>query len=117
MIVDEHLYAELVDRYGEYFPVPMRAASIQKLDPRAMINVIAFGSEVRRWERGMVQANQSNKDRARGFVNSYQADGETNFYGALCAALDVDNEPFTSPNLSPVIKPLAQTKRKKPAII
>ena len=47
----------------------------------------------------MVPASQSNKDKADGFVHSYQANGETNFYGALTAALDLDPESFLSPNL------------------
>lgn len=75
------------------------AASVASLDPRAMFNVIAFGSDVRRWERGMVPANESNKHGAKTFVNSYQADGETNFFAALSAALDLDAQPATSPEL------------------
>ena len=33
------------------------SASIDALDPRGFFNVIAFGSEVRRWEKTMVAAS------------------------------------------------------------
>ncbi len=75
------------------------AESVAALDSRANFNVIAFGSDVRRWQRSMVAANESNKSGARGFVHSYAAAGETNFYGALSAALDLDTVPFTSPGV------------------
>jgi HEAT repeat protein len=75
------------------------AASVAALDPRAMFNVIAFGTEVRRWQKSMVPANDSNKHGADGFVHSYEANGETNFYGALTAALDVDATSLVSPEV------------------
>lgn len=75
------------------------AESVASLDPRAMFNVIAFGSDVRRWQRTMVVASESNKQGARGFVHSYAANGETNFYGALTAALDLDPASLVSPEL------------------
>jgi HEAT repeat protein len=75
------------------------AASVAALDPRAYFNVIAFGSEIRRFERGMVNASADNKKSAETFVNSYGANGETNFYGALTAALDLDTSPPVSGEL------------------
>ena len=75
------------------------AASVRALDPRAMFDVIAFGSEVRKWQSVMVRATESNKDGAASFVHSYEANGETNFYGALTAALDIDPATAVSPEL------------------
>jgi HEAT repeat protein len=75
------------------------AASVAALDSRAHFNVIAFGSEVRRWQNSMVPATEGNKNGADGFVHSYEANGETNFYGSLSAALDLDTVPMTSSDL------------------
>jgi hypothetical protein len=74
------------------------AASIQALDPRAFFQVIAFGSEVRRWENAMAPATETNKRSATTFANALQPAGETNFYGALCAALDLDAGALASPD-------------------
>ena len=75
------------------------AASVDTLDPRAYFNVIAFGSDIRRWQKSMVQATDGNKQSAGSFVHSYDANGETNFYGAMCAALDLDQSPATAPDV------------------
>jgi VWA domain-containing protein/HEAT repeat protein len=75
------------------------AASVASLDPRAYFNVIAFGSEIRRFEKAMVAASSDNKRSAESFVHSYAANGETNFYGALGAALDLETVPAASPEL------------------
>jgi len=75
------------------------ASSVDALDPRSHVNVIAFGSEIRKWQKSMVLADAANKQSARSFVHSYSADGETNFYGAMCAALDLDEESLNSPDL------------------
>jgi hypothetical protein len=45
----------------------------------------------------MVAATEGNKHSATGFVHSYQSEGETNFYGALSAALDLDTGALTNP--------------------
>jgi HEAT repeat protein len=75
------------------------ACSVEALDPRSYVNVIAFGSEVRKWERSMVLATDSAKKSARNFVHSYAAAGETNFHGSMSAALDLDDESLASPDL------------------
>jgi hypothetical protein len=75
------------------------ASSVDQLEPWSFFNVIAFGSEIRKWQHNMVAANEGNKQSARSFVHSYGADGETNFYGALSAALDLDPESLASPDL------------------
>jgi len=75
------------------------AASVEALDPRSHVNLVAFGSEVRRWQKSMVPADSSNKQSARNFVHSYSADGETNFYDALRAALEADDEALASADL------------------
>jgi hypothetical protein len=75
------------------------AASVASLDPRSYFNVIAFGSDVRKWERTMVTASESNKHGADNFVHSYEAAGETNFFGALSAALDLDETSMAGPDL------------------
>ncbi len=73
--------------------------SIQQLDPRARFNVLSFGSRVQTWKRNLVPASGSNKAGGASFVRSQAPAGETNFYGALAAALDLEAHPLTSAKL------------------
>jgi hypothetical protein len=75
------------------------AASVETLDPRAYFNVITFGSEIRKWQKSMAPANDGNKQAAASFVRGCTPAGETNFYGAMCAAMDLDAESLASPDL------------------
>ena len=74
-------------------------ASVKQLDPRAKINMIVFGTLVREWQKNLVPASGSNKNGAASFARSAGPAGETNFYGALTLALDLDDHPLTSPNV------------------
>ena len=67
------------------------ARSLKSLDPRTRIQVVAFGTDVFRWNRDMVSATSSNVDSAIGFVRARSPAGETNFHGALRAALDMED--------------------------
>ncbi len=75
------------------------AASVESLDPRAFFNVITFGSDIRKWQKSMAAANDGNKQAAAAFVRGCTPAGETNFYGAMCAAMDLDAESAASPDL------------------
>jgi HEAT repeat protein len=74
------------------------AQALAALDPRAHFNVVAFGSQVRSFKDNPVPASPGNVDAARGFLKSLKPLGETNYYDALKAALDVGDEPDTNPD-------------------
>jgi HEAT repeat protein len=74
------------------------AQTLAALDPRAHFNVVAFGTQVRSFKPAPVQANPGNVDQARGFLKSLKAAGETNYYDALKAALDLGAAPDTNPD-------------------
>ncbi len=76
------------------------ARGIERLDPRARFNVILFDSVVAPWQRGLQSATAGNKRSAAAFARSRSPNGETNFHGALLAALEVDaKRPWSSPEL------------------
>jgi VWA domain-containing protein/HEAT repeat protein len=74
------------------------AQALAALDPRAHFNVVAFGTQVRSFKPEPVQANPGNVEAARGFLKSLKAAGETNYYDALKAALDLGAAPDTNPD-------------------
>jgi hypothetical protein len=74
------------------------AQSISVLDPRAHFNIICFGTQIRSFKPNPVQANPGNIDSAKGFLRSLPGVGETNYYGAMKAALDIGDEPDTDPD-------------------
>ena len=62
---------------------------------KTKIGVWTFGTEVSRWNRGLVPATKQNVESAEGFLRSRTPDGETNFHGALRTALDLgDGESY-----------------------
>ncbi len=74
------------------------AYSLLSLDPRSHFNIIAFGTTIRSMNKNPIPASSANVNKAKGFLRSLPANGETNYYGALRAALDVGKTVDASPN-------------------
>jgi len=77
------------------------SVALAGLDPRAHFNIVTFGTAIRPLHPEPVLATQSNKDEANGFLRSVVGAGETNYYDALKAALDIGAEPDTNANFRP----------------
>jgi len=75
------------------------AQALAGLDPRAHFNLVAFGTMIRAFKPNPVQATPANIQSAIDFMKAVPAAGETNYYDALKAALDIGAEPDTNPNL------------------
>jgi hypothetical protein len=75
------------------------AQALSGLDPRAHFNLVAFGTAIRSFKQNPVPASPSNIQAAVDFMRTLPAAGETNYYDALKAALDIGAEPDTNPNL------------------
>jgi hypothetical protein len=73
-------------------------ASLDSLDPRSHVNVISFGSSVRMWKNTPIQSSRKNLDSAIAHVKSLETAGETNYYDALRAVLDLGERPDASPS-------------------
>ena len=73
--------------------------AIEQLDPRAVFNVVAFASDVATWKNALVPASAGNKRSGASFAKSRSPWGETNFHGALGAALEIGERTWTSPSL------------------
>jgi hypothetical protein len=74
------------------------AQAISQLDPRAHFNIISFGTQIKPFKKNPVQANAGNIDEAKSFLKALPGAGETNYYGALKAALDIGDDPDTNPD-------------------
>jgi HEAT repeat protein len=74
------------------------AQALAALDPRAHFNVVSFGTQVKSFKPAPVQANPGNVEAARSFLKSLRPVGETNYYDALKAALDLGAAPDTNPD-------------------
>ena len=61
--------------------------TLSKLDPRTRVRLVTFGSRVRLWKPGLVPATRGTVQQIRRYVASRTPRGETNFHGALKAAL------------------------------
>ncbi|MHC4923579.1 MAG: HEAT repeat domain-containing protein [Planctomycetota bacterium] len=69
--------------------------SIRSLDPRTHLGIVVFNDRVRRWKKSMVPAGDSNRTSALSFLRAQVPKGETNFYEALRAMLDMEGaSPF-----------------------
>jgi HEAT repeat protein len=75
------------------------ARGIDQLDPRARFNVICFATDVWPWQNGLQTASAGNKRSAAAFTRARSPNGETNFHGALLAALELDENPWASSDL------------------
>ncbi len=61
--------------------------SLRRLDPRTRFRLVFFQSTVKVWNDRMVAANAPNQAAAQSAVERLQPRGETNFHGAIRAAL------------------------------
>jgi HEAT repeat protein len=72
--------------------------AIAGLDPRSHFNIVTFGTAIRSFHDEPVSATPGNKDEANGFLRSLVGAGETNYYNALKAALDIGDDPDVNPS-------------------
>ena len=77
------------------------AWTLRQFDERTRFAVWVFGDDVLRWGRGLVPATPSNADSAAGYVRGHTPAGETNFHGALAAALGLDEAGPDSASFAP----------------
>jgi HEAT repeat protein len=75
--------------------------ALSQLDPRAHFSLVTFGTQIKSFRPNPIPASAGNVDSARGFLKSLAPSGETNYYDALKAALDLgeradSNEDFRS---------------------
>jgi len=76
--------------------------SLERLDPRTKIRLVFFDTKVKLWRPTLVDATPANVAAAVHTLESIQPDGETNFYGAIKAALGMHDRPTLDPELPPV---------------
>jgi hypothetical protein len=76
--------------------------SIQRLDPRTRLRIVLFDTKVKLWRPTLVPANEANVRAAVRKLESIVPDGETNFYGAIKAALGMHESSTLDPDLAPV---------------
>lgn len=74
------------------------AYSLKELDPRAHFNIIAFGTRIKTFKKNPVRASSGNVNSGIGFLRSLPGQGETNYYDALRAVLDLGDSPDDNPN-------------------
>jgi len=74
------------------------AQALKTLDPRSHFNVISFNTTIRTMSKNPISASPGNIKKAFGFLRSLPATGETNYHGALEAALDIGKTVDASPN-------------------
>ena len=75
------------------------AWTLRQFDERTRFTVWVFDDDVLRWGSGLVPATRTNADSAAGWVRGRTPDGETDFHGALCAALGFDEANPWTPSL------------------
>jgi hypothetical protein len=72
--------------------------ALRGLDPRAHFNLISFGTQIKSFEQNPVAASEGNIDRCVSYMKALPGAGETNYYDALKAALDIGDNPDTNEN-------------------
>ena len=72
------------------------AQALAGLDPRSHFNVVAFGTRIRSFKSNPVPASSANVESAVSFLQTLPGEGETNYYDALKAALDIGDQPDTN---------------------
>jgi len=78
------------------------ADSFRRLDPRTRIRLVFFDTEVKLWRRTLFPANPSNVQAAIDAMDAIVPSGETNFYGAIRAAMGIRRGPSHDPALDPI---------------
>ncbi len=74
------------------------AQTLKTLDPRSHFNVISFNTTIRPMAKNPISASPGNIKKAFSFLRSLPGKGETNYHGALEAALDLGRTVDESPN-------------------
>ncbi len=74
------------------------AQTLSTLDPRAHFSIIAFNTQIDLYNRNPIAASAPNVSSAQSWLKTLPPAGETNYYGGLRAALNLDDEPDLSPN-------------------
>ncbi|MBM4013784.1 MAG: VWA domain-containing protein [Planctomycetes bacterium] len=65
-------------------------ATLSDLSSRAHFSIITFNTGIRTYDRAPVAASPGNIESAKGWLQSLPPAGETNYYGGLRAALNLD---------------------------
>ncbi len=73
--------------------------TLKKLDPRTKVRVVFFNTNVKLWKDNLATANTSTVLSLTRAIDRTRPDGETNFYGALKAALGLHELPTLNPKL------------------
>jgi Mg-chelatase subunit ChlD len=76
--------------------------SLHRLDPRTRIRMVFFASEVRLWRPALLPASPATVDGLVSTLERVTPDGETNFHGALKAALGLHEGSTLDPDLGPM---------------
>lgn len=72
--------------------------TLRTLDPRSHFSIIAFNTRIVTFKKNPVPSSAGNISSAQGWLQSLPPAGETNYYGGLRAALDLDEGPDDSQN-------------------
>ncbi len=73
--------------------------ALEKLDRRTRVRLVFFSSKVRVWKKDLQPASPANLESARSAIRNALPKGETNFHGALKAALGLHGKPTLNPRL------------------
>jgi hypothetical protein len=76
--------------------------ALRKLDPRTQFRLVFFGSRVKLWKKPLLPASPANVESAAMGLRNARPDGETNFHGALKAALGLHDKPTIDPRLDDI---------------
>jgi len=77
------------------------AATLKTLDPRAHFSIIVFNTRIDSWNRDPQPASASNIEAASSWLQNLPPAGETNYYGGLRAALNLDETSEIPQNFKP----------------
>ena len=72
--------------------------TLKTLDPRSHFSIIVFNTRIAFFKKNPVPSSPGNISSADGWLRSLPPAGETNYYGGLRAALDLDEGPEESQN-------------------
>jgi Mg-chelatase subunit ChlD len=73
--------------------------ALGRLDARTRVRLVFFNTRVKLWKNDLQPVGGANLDSMRSTLRNLRAQGETNFYGALKAALGLYGKPTLDPDL------------------
>jgi hypothetical protein len=76
--------------------------ALYKLDPRTKVRLVFFGSRVKLWKNDLQPATPANVAAAEDALRNARPEGETNFHGALKAALGLHEKATTTARLEDI---------------